>query len=306
MNMICKEGKCACRDDMKWNSEGLECQIYIDVNCTDVKTEKIVEVDTNSTIVDDNDDDEDLKYDDSFVYNLTDPTTGQLNITEISADETLASSELSSLDPNATKPEDMRQAFCRDMARVARSYEQNLVIPENNGRNSGSESSMGTGTIILIIILVIGSITLFCYCTNKAKIKEKFQNNRSNDDYNMDNNYQYDDNQRAPEYPPMQPPQNLYPQMPPADPGLPPLGPAIPPTQPGYGHNPDPANPYPPAPVGGGVPYPPAPGGPAGAVPYPPAAPTDPPPYSAAPYPPAPYPPQGAPYPPQPAYNPNA
>ena len=86
MNMICKEGKCACRDDMKWNSEGLECQIYIDVNCTDVKTEKIVEVDTNSTIVDDNDDDG-LKYDDSFVYNLTDPTTGQLNITEISADE---------------------------------------------------------------------------------------------------------------------------------------------------------------------------------------------------------------------------
>ena len=31
MNMVCKQdmGKCQCRDDMKWNEEGLECQVYI-------------------------------------------------------------------------------------------------------------------------------------------------------------------------------------------------------------------------------------------------------------------------------------
>ena len=29
MNMICEGGKCQCRDDMKWNDEGLECQVYI-------------------------------------------------------------------------------------------------------------------------------------------------------------------------------------------------------------------------------------------------------------------------------------
>lgn len=29
MNMICKSGTCQCRDEMKWNDEALECQVYI-------------------------------------------------------------------------------------------------------------------------------------------------------------------------------------------------------------------------------------------------------------------------------------
>ena len=36
MNLICsdKSEKCECREDMKWNSDDLECQIYIDVDCS--------------------------------------------------------------------------------------------------------------------------------------------------------------------------------------------------------------------------------------------------------------------------------
>jgi hypothetical protein len=37
--------------------------------------------------------------------------------------QTLATSELASLDINKTSSEDIRHAFCRDIARVARSYE---------------------------------------------------------------------------------------------------------------------------------------------------------------------------------------
>ena len=34
MNMVCKKGQCVCRDLMKWNEEALECQVFIDFNCT--------------------------------------------------------------------------------------------------------------------------------------------------------------------------------------------------------------------------------------------------------------------------------
>ena len=37
MNMICSPQKtCACRPDMKWNSETGECQIFMDVDCSDI------------------------------------------------------------------------------------------------------------------------------------------------------------------------------------------------------------------------------------------------------------------------------
>ena len=43
MNMECDEGTCQCRDEMKWNEEALECQIFMDVNCTDVDTKNIID-----------------------------------------------------------------------------------------------------------------------------------------------------------------------------------------------------------------------------------------------------------------------
>ena len=40
--------------------------------------------------------------------------------------KTLENSELVKLDPNTTTKEDMKQAFCRDFAKVQRYYEVNL------------------------------------------------------------------------------------------------------------------------------------------------------------------------------------
>merc|ERR1719204_156174 len=43
MNLICNtnltmggQGKCQCRTDMRWNTEAGECQIYMDVDCSDI------------------------------------------------------------------------------------------------------------------------------------------------------------------------------------------------------------------------------------------------------------------------------
>merc|ERR1719495_1691007 len=43
MNLICNtnltmggQGKCQCRTNMRWNTEAGECQIYMDVDCTDI------------------------------------------------------------------------------------------------------------------------------------------------------------------------------------------------------------------------------------------------------------------------------
>ena len=110
------------------------------MNCTDVQT---VESPDDPLVLDDN------RYDDQAIYNLTtsvNSTDGKLDVSEITAEEvsvyeisdsgitiliiksffpiqTLSSSELSKLDPNETSTDEIRQAFCRDIARVARSYE---------------------------------------------------------------------------------------------------------------------------------------------------------------------------------------
>ena len=106
MNMFCNTTgvgnikRCSCRDTMQWNDEALECQVFIvslitlilhfackmliylqDVNCTDVKAAEAIAEEKG-------DNNETLSYDDSFIYNMTD-VDGQLNITEISADEVI-------------------------------------------------------------------------------------------------------------------------------------------------------------------------------------------------------------------------
>jgi len=329
MNMICGQSgtssvgsrSCQCRDDMKWNDEGLECQIYIDVNCTDIKTvespDNTVTLDTplespNKTLGSDKLEEE-FEFDEKEFSNLTD-SNGNLNISEISADETLSSSELSKLNPNETSPDEIRGAFCRDVARVSRSYEQTLVPPRQNdnynnyGRRGGSFGIVGLVIIIIIACCACGLVWKFlekikeaCCGNSRNKRQDYDMASRSSSDHQPDPqpvyNHQPDpqpvynhQGQKIGEqaYPPTQPDNTLYPQIQP-DLGMPPLGPAIPPTQPGYPNNP--------------TPYPPATGaGPVGGLPYPVAGPTGgaPPPYPAGesfpPYPPAagaapPYPP---------------
>jgi len=327
---------------MKWNEETLECQIYMNVNCTDVKT--VESPNANDTLVSDEPDDE---YDDQAIYNSTNllNADGKLNVSEITAEETLATSELTKLDPNETTTDEIRQAFCRDIARVARSYEQTLEPPTDRDLyNDAGKGVAGAGIIGLIIFLGCTCCVCFLICKFLSKIKEMCcGDGKKGQEYDRTSQSSSDAGHRQPEsapvpmqamnnpdpyannapaYPPVaapayppQPDNTMYPQIPP-DPNLPPLGPAIPPTQPGYG-----ATPYPPVP--GGVPYPPGapPGGappPYAAAPYPPAtaAPVYPPAPTAAPaYPPAPsypqpaapsYPQPAAPSYPQPPYNPTA
>ena len=105
---------------------------FQDVDCSDVKSvESILQNGTDTTVSDVNPEvsleKENEKLDDSLIYNLTD-TEGNLNISEVTSDETLASSELTKLDPNNTSEVEIKQAFCRDMARVTRSYEVNISL----------------------------------------------------------------------------------------------------------------------------------------------------------------------------------
>ena len=81
-----------------------------------------------------------------------------MNVSDIKADTTLEGSELVELNPNTTSKDDMRKAFCRDIARVARSYESNLVVPVKDnysGRNSGGFSWIQTILVGIAVIAVI-------------------------------------------------------------------------------------------------------------------------------------------------------
>ena len=68
-------------------------------------------------------DENEFEFDDSFTANLTDEESGKINVSLVTPEETLANSELATMNPNTTDKDDMRRAFCRDVARVARSYE---------------------------------------------------------------------------------------------------------------------------------------------------------------------------------------
>ena len=152
MNIECDQGTCQCRDEMKWNNEALECQIFMDVNCTDVDTKNIIEENQNEVK-----ESEKFKFDDSEIFNVTD-SNGKVNVSDIKADTTLEGSELVELNPNTTSKDDMRKAFCRDIARVARSYESNLVVPVKDnysGRNSGGFSWIQTILVGIAVIAVI-------------------------------------------------------------------------------------------------------------------------------------------------------
>jgi hypothetical protein len=92
MNMVCKQDTqtCQCRDTMKWNDEALECQVFMDVNCTDVSTVEspVVEVNTTTVIKQPTAvNEEEFKFDDSFIYTNTTEGAEGLNITSVTADE---------------------------------------------------------------------------------------------------------------------------------------------------------------------------------------------------------------------------
>jgi len=352
MNLVCNTnvtiqtgGKCACRKDMRWNTQASECQLYIDVDCSsityDTKPSPVILEAVNKTldkIAEAN------KTETASVEIATDsPLNGTDNATiSMTPDETLANSLLSSIDVNKTSDAELKEAFCRDVDsfsfEFAQPQKQQQRYPTNTGNRGTSVGSI-IGTIVAI--LIFGALCcVCCICCAFKGAKDKLSNA-----FKSDNGQEattgavafstIQENQQDQFSPPGYHPNPGFQSQPtPMHTGLPyeiqPNGPAaIPPTQSGY------TNTYPsldneapiyppldnssPYPANGGAPYPPMGGGapyqPAGGVPYPPAGGGVPyPPSNGAPYPPitaSPYPPAYPPtsYPPanhQPAYNPTA
>ena len=69
MNLICSEEykKCECREDMRWNSDALECQVYIDVNC------KIFDADENPDSLTDKTNQGSPKHDSPILFDDLNP-----------------------------------------------------------------------------------------------------------------------------------------------------------------------------------------------------------------------------------------
>jgi len=315
MNLVCNTnltvqqgGKCECRQDFRWNAEKLECQFYLDVDCSsltyDTKASPVVLEAANKTLA--------KVTADNSTIEIAD------NTTTVTKEVSLANSLLSNIDPAKAKESEIREAFCRDVDSFSWEYAE----PQRRQPDSGN------GTVMLIVGLVFFVlITCCCCCMFKkgfSKVKDMFSggggDSRSSTPREKEmtgvgemtamgggvvNN---------PGYQPAPTPVHNLPYK--AQPGPAP----IPPTQPGYTNvPPDPAQSYPPSynsgpayppasgpaypAAGGALPYPPAPGGgtpypPAGGAPYPPPA------GGAGMYPPT----SGTPYPPPagnpPPYNP--
>jgi len=153
MNLYCsnERGRCSCREDMKWNKEELECQIYMDVDCsefetggyrykrdtsddnstettespstgssetslnpnTDTNTANPTNIPSTNTI--NSTEKEVLSAEDLGVqlpaYNFTE----DFNITDLKPEDTLKGSELTTINVKDTSPKDIRRTFCKEV-----------------------------------------------------------------------------------------------------------------------------------------------------------------------------------------------
>lgn len=291
MNLICNtnltvgaEGRCECRTDLKWNTETLQCQIYLDVDCSSItyetKPSPIILKAVNKTLD---------KFDetDEIVTDVPDNET-------ISAEESLENSLLSSIDPKEASKDEIKEAFCRDIDSF--SFElsdeyQTSSAPTDGGGNG----SIGILTLFVIIIVACCALTFICKGLKKAKDK---LGNLTNPNRGKDMTGVADIQPEVvpnPGYQPQPTPLHALPYPthpnPPVAPAYPSLDtsfhdPApIPPTQPGY------TNSFPPIDVNS-HPLVPTPEYSDQQLPYPPQQP-----YPSQPYPAPGYPPASLPYP---------
>lgn len=343
MNLICNTnitvqagGKCACRTDMKWNTQKSECQMYIDVDCSsityDTKPSPVILEAVNKTlerIAENNSTESAAEIIGETTVNGTDPEILAADNTTLSMapNETLSNSLLASIDPKEASESDIKEAFCRDVDSFSFEFaepQKQTYRPTNSGGRGSGGSGVGSiiGTVVAILIF-FALCCVCCICCAFKGAKEKLSSAFKSNDHGQEaatGAVVYTDIQEAQheQTGPLgyHPNPGFQAQPTPMHNGLPyaiqPEGPApIPPTQPGY------TNTYPsldneaptyppfnnsaPYPPNSGAPYPPT-GGmpypPEGAVPYPPMGGAPYPPTNASPYPPA-YPSSSqSPYPP--------
>ena len=115
MNLICNtnlttsnDGRCECRQDMKWNKEAGECQLFIDVDCSsityDTKPSPVILEAVNKTLE---------KIDNTKEVELD--TKADTTTFSASPDVTLSNSLLSTIDPSKASQAEIKEAFCRDV-----------------------------------------------------------------------------------------------------------------------------------------------------------------------------------------------
>lgn len=127
MNLICNKdlttqatvGQCECRRDMKWNTEALECQVYLDVDCSKFTYET-----QPSTLIQNAVEKAQREMEEM-------PMIGEgmmLNRTE-TQEEVLSKSLLKHIDENTASEDDILEAYCRDVD--AYSFEFNQDQQQN-------------------------------------------------------------------------------------------------------------------------------------------------------------------------------
>ena len=120
MNMFCSMStkKCECRENMRWNTDVLECQIYIDVDCSE-ETE-------NKTSM--------LNKTHNRVFIKSQPITTILRkyhiglrnrpIFSLSPSQTTDKSRLLYLDLTNIKGRKVKQIFCRELSTISYQYKK--------------------------------------------------------------------------------------------------------------------------------------------------------------------------------------
>jgi len=130
MNLICNKdlttqgdvGKCECRRDMKWNSEAMECQVYLDVDCSKFTYDTAPSVAVKAAV-------------EQAQKELNDmPMIGEgvmLNKTE-TPQETIDKSLLKQMDVKTSSEDDLLEAYCRDIDAYSFDLnQQNVQMTQN-------------------------------------------------------------------------------------------------------------------------------------------------------------------------------
>ena len=207
-----------------------ECQLYLDVDCSNVtyetKPSTVVLEAVNKTL-------DSLEGKNTTEINLSDPSKPENQTISASPNAPLANSLLSSIDKDKASKQDIKEAFCRDID----SFSWELGKPERQ-RQYASGSGRSVGSIVGIVIGIIAITALcccccFCFCCKGAfdKIQKSFKSDKTYDDNNAGgmtfSNVQQSsgDPSNPPSYPAQPQGYDNAPQ-------------AIPPTQPGYSNYP--------------------------------------------------------------------
>jgi hypothetical protein len=141
---------------MRWNSQAYECQLYLDVDCSnityDTKVDPLILEAVNKT-------EERIENDDSInllvAGNETDAAI--LNETALSREDTLKTSLLESIDPKKASEDQIREAYCRDVDSLSHEFQK-------GGAYDRDDEGMSGGAVAGLIIFILLSIAGCCLC----------------------------------------------------------------------------------------------------------------------------------------------